>query len=66
MAARIPVALDMARDILAGWGVTVAPGQTASDLLADTSIRRDAYESGRPSAEEACRIGDARFLPGPR
>ena len=32
-------------------------------FLADRSIKRDAYESGRPSAEDACRIGDARFLP---
>ena len=31
--------------------------------LADPSILRDTYEAGRPSAEEACRTGDARFFP---
>lgn len=38
-------------------------GRSAADL-ADPSIRRTAYEQGRPSAEEACRTGDARFFPG--
>ena len=63
IAARIPAALAMARDILAEWGVPVAPGRTESDLLADPSIRHDAYESGRPSPEAACRTGDDRFFP---
>jgi hydrogenase maturation protease len=52
--------------VLAGWGVPVGEGRTASDLLADPSIRHSAYETGRPSEDEACRIGDARFLPGAR
>lgn len=64
VAARIPEALAIARDILAGWGVPVREGRTESDLLADPSIRRGAYEEGRPSAEAACRVGDARFFPG--
>jgi hydrogenase maturation protease len=64
VAARIPEALAIAREILGGWGVTVAPGRTESDLLADPSIRHRAYEDGRPSEDEACRIGDARFLRG--
>lgn len=63
IAARIPQALAMARGILAEWGVTVAPGTTASDLLADPSIRHQAYESGRPPADAACRTGDDRFFP---
>ena len=42
---------------------TPRPGQTLCDGLADASIRRDAYEQGRPSEAEACRTGDARFLP---
>ncbi|MCB6176694.1 HyaD/HybD family hydrogenase maturation endopeptidase [Rhodobacter sp. Har01] len=63
VAARIPEALRIARDILAGWGVPVAQGRTEAPLLADPSIRRDAYEAGRPSEAEACRIGDARFFP---
>ncbi len=64
VAARIPEALAIARDILAEWGVTVAEGRSDTSLLADPSIRRGAYESGRPSEEEACRIGDARFFEG--
>lgn len=64
VAARIPEALAMAREVLAGWGVAAVPGRTESPLLADPAIRRDAYETGRPSASEACRTGDARFFPG--
>ncbi|WP_186396153.1 HyaD/HybD family hydrogenase maturation endopeptidase [Stappia sp. TSB10GB4] len=63
VAAAIPGALDLARAELAAWGVEVAAGRSAADL-ADPSIRRTAYEQGRPSAEEACRTGDARFFPG--
>jgi hydrogenase maturation protease len=64
VAARIDNALDMAVAVLAGWGIAALPGRTATDDLADAAIRRDAYEGGRPSAEEACRHGDARFLQG--
>jgi hydrogenase maturation protease len=31
--------------------------------LADHAIRHRAYEDGRPSAEEAYRHGDERFVP---
>jgi hydrogenase maturation protease len=64
VAARIPDALAIAREVLAAWGIPVSKGRTESDLLADPSIRRGAYEAGRPTETEACRIGDARFLPG--
>lgn len=63
VAARIPEALAIARDVLAEWGVPVGPGRTESNLLADPSIQRDAYESGRPSEDAACRSGDDRFFP---
>ena len=63
VAARIPEALAIACDILAEWGVPVREGQTDSPLLADPSIRRDAYEAGRPSEQAACRLGDDRFFP---
>lgn len=66
IAARIPEALRLARQVLARWGVEAAQGRTDSDLLADPAIRRDAYEQGRPSEAEACRTGDARFFPGAR
>lgn len=64
VADRIPEALAIARDILAEWDVPVREGRTDSPLLADPSIRRDAYEAGRPSEDAACRVGDDRFFPG--
>lgn len=64
VADRIPEALAIARNILAEWDVPVREGRTDSPLLADPSIRRDAYEAGRPSEDAACRVGDDRFFPG--
>jgi hydrogenase maturation protease len=63
-AARIDPAIAVAVEVLASWGVTLSEGRSDAPDLADAAIRRGAYEAGRPSAEEACRIGDARFLPG--
>ena len=63
VAARIPEAIAIALDRLAHWGITAQPGQSAALGLADASIRRGAYEAGRPDADTACRIGDARFFP---
>ena len=63
VAARIPDALTIAADVLRNWGIPVVPGRTEAPELADPAIRRAAYEAGRPSADDACRIGDARFLP---
>ena len=65
-AARIAPAIEIGRAKLADWGIEIAPGRTEAEDLADPSIRRDAYETGRPTEDEACRIGDARFLPGSR
>ncbi|MDX8355479.1 HyaD/HybD family hydrogenase maturation endopeptidase [Cognatiyoonia sp. IB215182] len=63
VANRIPEALRIACEWLEARGVTSEPGRTEANELADRSIRMAAYEDGRPSEEEACRIGDARFLP---
>jgi hydrogenase maturation protease len=63
VAARIPEALRIAREVLAEWGVTVGEGRSDASLLADPAVRRSAYEAGRPSEGEACRMGDARFFP---
>ena len=63
VAERIPEATDIAVAWLAERGHASEPGVTATNDLADTSIRHSAYESGRPSEEDACRTGDARFLP---
>ncbi|WP_370208404.1 HyaD/HybD family hydrogenase maturation endopeptidase [Pararhodobacter marinus] len=64
VAARIPEAVAIAADWLAARGIIARPGRTLTNDLADSAIRQRAYEDGRPSEKEACRIGDARFLPG--
>ncbi|MBK5934742.1 hydrogenase 1 maturation peptidase HyaD [Rhodovulum imhoffii] len=61
---RIGTVIDLAIAELAAWGVDAQAGQSNGADLADPSIRRDAYEAGRPSARTACRIGDDRFFPG--
>ena len=63
VAAQIEPAVKLALARLAQLGVVATAGQTQSDLLADPSIMQNAYEAGRPSEEEACRTGDARFFP---
>ncbi len=63
-AARIPDAIAIAIDRLAAWGVMPVAESRAVIDLADPAISRGAYEAGRPSEKVACRIGDARFLPG--
>lgn len=63
IAARIDTALDIALDVLSGWGVRPAAGSSHAPDLADPSIRRAAYEQGRPTEAAACRTGDARFFP---
>lgn len=62
--ARIPEAVDLALRELAAWGFPGVPrpaGEAVEPLNAG-ALALDAYERGRPSAEEACRIGDARVL----
>jgi hydrogenase maturation protease len=63
VAAQIDRAIGIALDKLRGLGIEAVPGEGDRSLLADPSILRDAYETGRPSETEACRIGDDRFLP---
>lgn len=63
VAAQIDPAIDIAIARLADMGVELTDGTADTSLLADVSILRDAYEGGRPSEDEACRTGDARFFP---
>jgi len=66
--ARLPEAVELAVRELAAWGYAATPrppGSVAEPLNA-SSLALDAYESGRPSADEACRIGDARLLEAAR
>lgn len=64
VAAQIDPAIGIALHKLAQHGHFAEPGTSDGSNLADRSILRGAYEDGRPSAQEACRIGDDRFLPG--
>jgi hydrogenase maturation protease len=63
VAARIPEAVRIACDVLTDWGIKVTGGRSDDSLLADATIRREAYEAGRPPEDAACRIGDDRFFP---
>jgi hydrogenase maturation protease len=60
---QLPVALQLGIEELAGWGVEArerADGTSRETVIA--ALARERYESGRPSAELACRVGDERFL----
>lgn len=61
--AQLPRALAQAADELAAWGL--APQKRSAppaERLNDRALQLAAYEGGRPAAEDACRLGDARFL----
>lgn len=60
---QIEPAVHVALTRLAQMGIVAKPGNTESNLLADPSIMQNAYETGRPSEEDACRTGDDRFFP---
>lgn len=61
--ARLPEAVAFAIEVLAGWGAPATPRPAAHvDLLGAASLAIDAYERGRPAADEAFRGGDARFI----
>ncbi len=58
---RIPEALAIAVGRLRAWGCKVSLRSTATEAgLNGGALGMHAYESGRPSADAACRIGDAR------
>ena len=59
-------ALGIAVERLAAWGA--CPRRREKPLSSDEavttpSLALERYESGRPSADAACRVGDARFMP---
>ena len=60
--ARLPEALAIAVQTLAEWGVQVQPASGDGARLNDASLDMTRYESERPSADSACRVGDARVL----
>jgi len=62
--ARIPEAVELAASELAAWGFSPRLRRPGSPVipLNSAALDLDAYETGRPSRDEACRIGDARVL----
>lgn len=63
----MPECLRLALQQLEDWGVQPVPRTlplAADEHLNAHALGLDAYEAGRPGAEAACRIGDARVLYG--
>lgn len=61
--AQLPAALALGIDELRRWGVEVrerADGPARDVVIG--AVRQELYESGRPAADVACRVGDERFL----
>ena len=61
---RVPQAIKLAADELAAWGFALRRRAAASraERVNAAALALDAYERDRPSAADACRGGDARFL----
>ena len=61
--AQVPAALALGIEELGRWGIEVRErtGGPARDVVIG-ALAQDRYESGRPSADVACRVGDERFL----
>ena len=61
--ARIANALNVALECVARWGIACAPRTSPVAARIDSgALGMGSYEAGRPSAEQACRYGDERFL----
>ena len=61
--ARLEEAVELAVTELSAWGIELALRTAPPDEpLSPGALAIHAYEAERPSATEACRIGDARFL----
>jgi hydrogenase maturation protease len=61
--AQLEPAVEIAADWLRRWGVSVTPRDAAEGGINSAALGLAAYEQSRPSAEEACRVADPRFLP---
>jgi hydrogenase maturation protease len=61
--ARLDEAVDLAVAELQAWGIEPALREAPpEDGLGPGALALRDYEAGRPSEQDACRIGDARFL----
>jgi hydrogenase maturation protease len=63
VAGRVDEAIERALAELRSWGLSPSRRERQGEPLLADGIRRDPYEGGRPSAEDACRVGDPRCLP---
>lgn len=62
--AQVGPAVEIAADVLRRWAVRVeARAGSPQAALSTTALELSAYEGGRPAPEDACRVGDARFMP---
>lgn len=60
--AQIKPALNLALDWLNHWGIRGSIRQSAAEPITDVALAMEIYEGERPSASQAYRLGDARFL----
>lgn len=63
VSAMVEPAVEVAVRLLAEWGLPAALRAGVVEALQPEALEEGRYVAGRPSAEAACRIGDARFLP---
>jgi len=59
-------ALALGVDALRRWGAEPQPRRvppSGDEAVTVPTLALGAYEAGRPAAEQACRIGDERFMP---
>jgi hydrogenase maturation protease len=62
--AQIPRALEVALQQIGQWGITYRARRSHVVDEHQHVLSMDEYEAGRPSAEQACRFGDERFMSG--
>ncbi|MBP5985721.1 MAG: HyaD/HybD family hydrogenase maturation endopeptidase [Azonexus sp.] len=60
--AQMRPALDVAFKWLASWGAPASVRQGTAEGITDAALAIDVYEGERPPADQAYRLGDARFL----
>ena len=61
--AQIDPAVEIAAEWLRRWGVGIQPREASDSAdLNSAALGLAAYEQSRPSEDDACRLGDARFL----
>jgi hydrogenase maturation protease len=61
--AKLPEAIAIGLEVLSEWGIAAVPRPPGEATpLFDPSLDVDRYEGERPGEDEACRVGDARFL----